>query len=181
MIQFNELRISPDSKYLIIDVQISPLSYYKNVGLGNILVDTQKSFTPLGPSGKSVIEPIDCNGEKHYRGFISIDGIADNMFFVYVTTDGNSPSEDTPCDMKASQILGITYNKQLIYNNHINMIKNLGGCEPSKELIDYILQQKAFDLALKTGNYNEAIKYWELFFSDTRNFIKHKCGCNGIS
>lgn len=50
MIEFQELRITPDSKCLIIDVSIKDLSYYNNVYLDAVIIDNQDTFTANGPS-----------------------------------------------------------------------------------------------------------------------------------
>lgn len=177
MIQLNELRVAPDGKHLIIDAQIQDMPYYENVYISAIIIDTQKTYSPLGPSSKP-LRTIECGNVKHYRAFIDIDGAMDNMFFVYVLSNGD-PSDDTPCDMKDRSILGVTYNKYPMYEQSIKMLNSIGGCEPSSDLIDYILQQKAFDLSLKTGNYTKAIEYWNIFFDDTEKTINTKCGCYG--
>lgn len=177
MMIFNELRISQEGKHLIIDVQVDALRYYDNVYIDTIIIDTQKTYSPLGPSSKPLFT-IDCGHVKHYRNFIDIDSVSDNIFFVYVLSSGE-PADDTPCDMDSSMILGVTYNKYPIYQQVIKMLNSIEGCEPPRDLIDYILQQKAFDISLKTGNYTKAIEYWNIFFSDTEKTINSNCGCHG--
>lgn len=54
MIQFNELRITPDSKHLIIDASIDNSSYYDNIILDSIVIDTQDTYVANGPSSKPV-------------------------------------------------------------------------------------------------------------------------------
>ena len=54
MIQFNELRITPDSKHLIIDASIDNSSYYDNVILDSIVIDTQDTYVANGPSSKPI-------------------------------------------------------------------------------------------------------------------------------
>ena len=41
---------------------------------------------------------IDCGRVKHYRDYIDIDTIADNLFFVYAISVGE-PLETTPCGL----------------------------------------------------------------------------------
>jgi hypothetical protein len=50
MVQFNELRITPDGKYLIIDASIKNEEYYNNVIIDSIIIDSQDTFIPSGPS-----------------------------------------------------------------------------------------------------------------------------------
>lgn len=73
MIQFNELRITPDGKHLIIDASINNSNYYDNVVLDSIIIDTQDTYVPNGPSTNPIYEhkvdgydyvysiPEDCN------------------------------------------------------------------------------------------------------------------------
>lgn len=177
MINFNELRITPDAKFLIIDVQVDPLDYYKDVYLDTIVVYTQQQYSSLGPSGTPIFTK-PCEGMKHYRTVIDIDSISNNIFFVEVLTTGDA-SEDAPCGMSTTPKLGITYNKYPIYQQGMKMLRNMDNCEPNGDVINYILQQKAFDLSLKTGDYDKAKQYWDIFFNDKERVIKSNCGCHG--
>ena len=178
MLQFNELRITPDQKHLIIDVEVQPLEYYENVYVGAIVVDTQKTFSETGPSNKALFTFEYSNQLKHVREVVDIDTIADNLFFVYAIASGE-PSENTPCGMAESSIMGVTYDKYPIYLQGMKLLGEMGGCEPAGNLIDYILQRKAFDISLLTGNYIDAIKYWGMFNGIKEVTVKSKCGCHG--
>lgn len=177
MIQINELRVTQDKKHLIIDVQVIELDYYENVYLDTIIIDTQKTYSALGPSNKPLMT-IDCGHSKHFRQYIDIDSIANNLFFVYVISTGD-PSDDTPCGMDESMLLGVTYDKYPMYLQGMKLINQLNGCEPASDFIDYILSTKAFDLSLLTGNYIKAIEYWNEFFDIKERNIISKCGCHG--
>ena len=53
-------------------------------------------------------------------------------------------------------------------------------CSIPKGLIDSILRVKSLDLSIRTGNYFEAIRYWEKFFKgNSYNNINNNCNCNG--
>ena len=54
MVDCNELRVSPDRKNLIIDVSIRDLSYYENVYIDSIIIDTQDTYIPSGPSNSPI-------------------------------------------------------------------------------------------------------------------------------
>lgn len=178
MLQYNELRITPDKKHLIIDVQVQEMSYYENVYLDTIIIDTQKTYSITGPSSNPLMT-IDCGHSKHFRQFIDIDSIADNLFFVYTIASGE-PTDDTPCGMDASSILGVTYDKYPMYLQGMQYISELNGsCEPPSDLVDYILVHKAFDLSLLTGNYLKAIDYWNKFLNEKEKTVSSKCGCHG--
>lgn len=177
MIQYNELRITPDQKHLIIDVEVQSLEYYSDVYVGAIVIDTQKTFSETGPSSKALFT-FEYENQKHVREIIDIDTIADNLFFVYAIASG-TPAEDTPCGMAESSIMGVVYDKYPIYSQGMKLLGEIGGCEPSSNLIDYILQRKAFDISLLTGNYSEAIKYWNIFHDTKTATVKSRCGCYG--
>lgn len=209
MVQFNELRITPDGKHLIVDVQVDPLSYYDNVYIDSIHIDTQDTFIQTGPSSKTIytyIVPEDINekvysqdcgcrvldeadneqiyvdeaGLKHLRQIIDLDGIQNNLFFVWVLTKGQ-PSADTPCGMKEQMVLGVVYNDQPLLWNAMKMLEGLNGCTPDKAFIDFILEREGFDLALKTGNYTKAIEYWKRLFVKKVPKLENHCGCNGAA
>lgn len=182
MIQFNELRITPDGKHLIIDIQVDPLSYYDNVYIDSIHIDTQDTFIQTGPSSKILYTYIvpDEAELKHLRQIIDLDGIQNNLFFVWILTKGQ-PSADTPCGMKEQMVLGVVYNDQPLLWNAMKMLKGLNGCTPDKAFIDFILEREGFDLALKTGNYNKAIEYWKRLFVKKVTKLENHCGCNGAA
>lgn len=54
MVQFNELRITPDSKKLIIDASVKDLQYYNGVYIDAIIIDTQDTYVANGPSTKPI-------------------------------------------------------------------------------------------------------------------------------
>lgn len=54
MLHFNELRVSQDNKYLIVDVSIDNLDYFDNVTLDSIVIDTHDTYVPNGPSANPV-------------------------------------------------------------------------------------------------------------------------------
>lgn len=45
-----------------------------------------------------------------------------------------------------------------------------------------ILRMKAFDLAIKTGNFQAAFQQWKKLFKDKISFSPNKgCGCHGFN
>lgn len=203
MVTINELRITPDGKNLIIDVSIENLSYYDNVGIAAIIVDSQDTFIPTGPSNRALYhmsyeissdKPRDCSSEvvleengkiKQLRVILTEKdlGVAlnDNMFFIYIVTNG-TPAPCTPCGMDNIYTLGIAYNLRPLYNLWMNYVRELDqSCTIPQNFIDNILRYKAFELALKTGNYTSAIDYWKRFFQNKGPAVlKSKgCGCHG--
>ena len=56
MLNFNELRITQDGKYLIIDASISNQDFYDNIILDRVIIDTQDTYIPNGPSSNPIYE-----------------------------------------------------------------------------------------------------------------------------
>ena len=54
MIVFNNIRISQDDKYITIDAEIENNKYYENMYIDSVIIDTQDTFSPNGPSNNPV-------------------------------------------------------------------------------------------------------------------------------
>lgn len=54
MIQFNELRITPDNNCLIIDIEIPNINIYKDVFIDSVIIDNQDTYVDNGPSSNPV-------------------------------------------------------------------------------------------------------------------------------
>ena len=201
MIQFNKLKVSQDGKNLIIDAQVENCSYYTNIHIDSIIIDTQHTFVTSGPSvtpafkytytstsastlGYDTI--LDQNGGlKEIRMTISHSELGEtttldqDLLFVYVIING-SPSPNTPCGMDNTYELGVIYNDYPHYLISMNYINELSSCcKIPQSFIDYFLEKKAFELAIKVGSYLTAINYWNKFFTVVPNTITYKtCQCN---
>ena len=181
MLNWNELRITPDGKFLIIDVEVQNLDYFKDVYLESLQMNVYSKaddFIEAMPDSKSIsLWEVEDVPRKRVRKYIDIDGISDNLIFVYAIANGE-PTEDTPCGVKEQLLVGIVYNKALLYNNSIKAIKTIEDCTPNKELIDQILKIKMFDLSIAIGDYKTAIKCWNSMFKKQIT-TKVDCGCYG--
>lgn len=189
MIHFNELRISSDAQHLIIDVSVLSESYYKNVYIDSIIIDNQDTYVGSGPSSKPVYSYSVPDGtskltkktysQKHIRLDLSAAdlGSLDGLFFVYVRTKG-APTADTPCGMDNITTMGTVSNMYPFYQQAMNHIKELANnCSIPQNFTDYILRLKALELAVRTGNYPDAIKYYNRFFSGKAKSSIRKGGC----
>lgn len=183
MIHFNELRVTPDGKHLIIDVRVLNESYYENVYIDSIIIDTQDTYISNGPSSKSLYSTkLTEENTKNIRLILdTIDlGSLNNLFFVYVRTKG-TPSADTPCGMDNITTMGIVTNMYPFYQQAMNYIGEIADtCSVPQNFIDYILKIKALELAVKTGNYPDAIKYYNKFFKNKEGIIIKKGGCSCV-
>ena len=182
MVQFNELNISVDGKSIIIDVQVKDLNYYEDVYLDTIKIDTHTSFQSAGISSTPIYKKTISGDVKRFR--VSLDeidlnktSINNNLFFVYVTVKG-TPLPDTPCGMDNITTLGTITDTYSIYKKGMDYFNEVQkDCSIPKQFIDMILKQKAFETALYTQNYPQAIKYWEKFFQNKTTIKTYDCGC----
>jgi hypothetical protein len=191
MIKFNELRISLDNSKLYIEAEVLSDNYYKNVGITSIQIDTQDTFaanTNMPSSNVKYYKEISNENGKPVK-FINIClndydlpdiSLKDDILYIWVTTDENIIGEP-PCGMDIPRKLGVCINWQYIYNLGIPYIKETSKCcDIADGFVDYILRYKAVLLAIKTGHYTMANKYWNKFFKNkTNNYNIKNCGCNG--
>lgn len=214
MIHFNELRITDDNKYIIIEAQIDIDNYYKNVFIDSVVIDTNKTYLPSGPSNtpiyKYVVEAdtslvyttsgqckvvkideldypnclvLNDKEKQLLRLIIPIDeldiNINKDILFVYVIASG-TPDASTPCGLDNRLLLGTLVNTDLIYKEAMFHIKEVvDNCNINKNFLDHILLINAFRLALKTGNYIEAIKLWGYIIESNSNINKITGKCYG--
>ena len=208
MIHYNNLYITEDSKCLVIDVAIDDESYYENIYLDKIAIDTQDTYVPNGPSDKAKIftirkESLDkvyADGKeiyvddhyiyvqgtdklKHIKLYLTTQDLEVNlskdMLFVYTIATG-TPAPDTPCNCDVNKILSIVYNDYEVYKSIIPLVKEISNeCNNSVAFINKELQLKAIEYAIKSGNYLLAIKYWRKYFMNNINIVSKKCNCNG--
>lgn len=209
MIHYNNLYITEDSKYLVIDVAIDEDSTYDNVYLHRIAIDTQDTYITNGPSNNAKIIFLDegdvekpsMNGigevknsgkdikkVKHTKLTLSAKDLGVNlnkdMLFIYSTASGFIP-EDKPDVLKyiTDTILNVVVNTYEVHKSIIPLIKEIGElCKDPISFIDRELQIKAVEYSIKNSNYLLAIKYWKKYFMDnTITSSSNKCNCNGNS
>lgn len=203
MVEFKELYINPDEGYLVVEANVKDLCYYDNVYLDELIIDTQDTYTPSGPSSShtfrvklddySSIPNTDnlCStfngllpkeeevlyGRKSFRYKLNIKDIkADNkLVFVYVKVKG-IPSSDTPCGMDNIYTLGVTYDTKALYNKIIPLFKNR---EDNKQaLLDSLINLKAFNMYFDLGEFNKVIDVWKSFSPESNANITSKCNCH---
>lgn len=210
MIHYNNLYITEDSKYLVIDVSIDNESYYDNVYLDSIAIDNQDTYITNGPSTKAKVitirknklDKVYANNQevlvddtnifvegtdklKHVTLYLTSKDLGFNlskdMLFVYTIATG-TPAVDTPCGYDINTILSVVINHYEVYKSIIPFIKEIANsCNAPLSFINRELQLKAIEYALKSSNYILAIKYWKKFFINTINSVTTNCKCNGNS
>ena len=188
MVHFNELRITSDGQHLIIDVSVLSESYYKNVYIDSIVIDNQDTYVGSGPSSNPVYSYYVPNGvsqltkktysQKHVRLVLTTNDLPLNgLLFVYVRAKG-TPAADTPCGLDNITTLGTVTNMYPFYQQAMNYIGELASnCSIPQNFTDYILKLKGLELAIRTGNYPDAIKYFNKFFKNKSDVVIRKGGC----
>lgn len=180
MVIFNEAYLTNDFNHLVLDVQIDPQDFYKDIKIESIQIDTQANYNPLGPSDK-VINNL-CRSDldtKHFRETFDVDMLSNSIFFIWVITSGEY-QDGTPCSTKDTYHLCVIYNPYVLYKQGMNYITG-NECYPSQQFIDFMLKNYAFELAIKTGNYTKAIEYWERYFNNQTITNYNTCGCHGVA
>ena len=90
MIQFNELRITPEGNKLIIDASIQNFAEYEDIYISSIQIDTQDTYVTPGPSKEPKYSQTIEGNEKNIRVEIDYDNsmlnLKNNLFFVYIKT-----------------------------------------------------------------------------------------------
>lgn len=185
MVQFNELRITPDGQKLIIDVSVKDLKYYTDVYLNSIQIDTQDTFVESGPSSKvAYTKTIDGNSKSVRLELGTGDllpTLKDNLFFVYISTKG-VPAADTPCGGDNSLYLGTVFYTSNIYCNLLKtlQLEGITSCNIPKTFVNEFLKYKGLQFSLSTGDNLSAIKYFNSLLNKlqiTNNISE--CRCHG--
>lgn len=187
MIKFSTLKVSDDCRQLTVKVSVEPYSFYKNVYIDSIIIDTQDTFTVSGPSSNNVyMKEVEGNSKEvtliiSKTDFNTLIDFNKGLFFVYVTIKG-TVEPDTPCGYDRYYDLGVTMNTRSLYESLMYYIRQIDKtCSVPKDLINKYLQIKAFTTSLKTGNYILAIKYWNKFLRYgiiTNESKGNKCECS---
>lgn len=193
MIQYNELQITSDGKYLIIDTSVVNSEYFTNMTISEIIIDNQDTYLDSGPSSNPIynckISEIESDSniyvdeyKRRIRFILSSEDLKidlnTNLLFVYIIVEG-TPASNTPCGFDNKITLASVYNKYPIYKNYIYLLNEFNNqCKIPQKLIDAILQYKALTLCLSINNNVTAIDYWKKFYGNTiSNISNYKCPC----
>lgn len=94
-----------------------------------------------------------------------------------------SPDITTPCGKDLTKEIFVVYDKKIPYKQAMGYLKSIGGCEPSKEFMDFILRLKSLELSVEACNYQQAAYIWKWFTNNAADpcgvKIKSNCNCHG--
>lgn len=193
MVSINECVIARDAKYLYLKASIDDMEYFDDVYIDyieciihkvvNDKIDT--TTIELNPDGTLYTEPTEDEVKTVDLTLTPQDlGISDfytPIIEVKVHTKGY-PSPDTPCGMDEEYVTGIVYNESLLYNQGLKYIHEAGvDCQIPDNFLDWIILTAAFELALKSGNMDEALSWWLRIIANKgkSGSTKSNCGCHG--
>lgn len=170
MIQFNKLGISGDGKQLVIDVQVIDSYLYDNIYIESITIGTKDNYTSTGIDTNYIYQSQYTNQKQVSLLLDTLDlnntVIKENLLFIYVKATG-VPHPDTPCGLDKEITTAAIVDTYSLYELGMGFLRQVEkDCVLPKDFINFILEQKAFELALKTGNFLQAIKYWDKFFKE---------------
>ena len=194
MVAINECVIARDAKYLYLQAAIEDLDYFEDVYIDYLEFHIHKVVNDkietvdieLNPDGTLHSSAYNKNVKEVNLTLTPQDlGLSDfqtPVIEVKVYTKGY-PSADTPCGMDEEYVVGITYNESVLYDKGLSFIHQVGqDCNIPDDFINWILSSSAFELALKSGNMDEALSWWLRLTSNRgkRNSgANSNCGCHG--
>lgn len=190
MIKFNESRITSDGQKLIISVAVDNRTFFDNIFIDTIIIDSQDTFTGFGPSNTPLytwkdLNPLIVNGNPVQKKYLRLEldakdldlpSLQSSLFYVYVITDGDFKS-NTPCELEDKLFTRVVIDYGPIYRETINYIKEISeDCEIPQKFIDRILKVNALELSIMAGHYTLANGYWNKFFKKQANRLRQdKC------
>lgn len=183
MIDFNNIYITPDGSYVMLDISVKDLSYYANMYISGIYIDTQSTYMNGRPSDSTVYKYIVEGDKKHIVMMIPsseiLASLSTDLLFIWVTMKGTVTS-DTPCGMDKTNIVFPLYNQRRIFDLQVPYLMEVSDTRSiPKNFINMFLQKEAVDTALETENYTTAISLWNKFFNGTNSTnTVTSCGCH---
>lgn len=174
MIKYNKIQIK-DKNSILLDIEVENLPYYSDIKIRKVNIYNAKSYPSRTVIGGYGIAP-QAPAETHLEVTIPVATTKDLIIIEPVIEGVVSP--DTPCG-KDEVNLAVLYDEDYINSLGLGYLRELGDtCNIPRGFIDFILRKHALDMSIATCNYNEAIKYWNMFTISNGTTLKG-CGCRG--
>lgn len=198
MVVFDELRITEDGQYLIIDARIRKDITTEGCKITSIWVCDSSEYkegipSDTNPIGVKVYDYEDSEDNLPRRVYKKIDpryydnlpsSFKGKLLFVYANVF--MPDEiDAPCGCYSNPSVGVTLDMSIIYNQFMKYINDLcsnsDSCSSnvSSGLTDFILRYNSFLLAIDSKHYRKGIEFFNKWFSSDSKMVTHNCGCHG--
>lgn len=161
-----------DNGFLFIRADVEDSPYFEDIKIKGLKVDTSLTYGTGHP-----YETLTQDATTTFVTGVILPPTHQQFFIITPIIEGD-PRPDTPCNKDVPDI-GIIYNKEYLLSKGMNYLKELGdSCNIPKGFIDFILKQKALDMAIATCNPSVAHKYWNMLTVANGGTLKG-CGCNG--
>lgn len=188
MITIQELRVTNTGKRLVIGASVRTESYYDDVYIDKVIIDTGETYSEVGPSSTPIYTEQFEGNKKSINLQLDKLNLSDfdltsHLFFVYVIAKG-TPASNTPCGMDNVNTLGVTMYMGNYYNKFMKYIDEMNGgnCTVPQGLIDHILRWEALNASIDSGHYLKGIEYFNKWFSSvspTAVILAPKACCHG--
>ena len=183
MVDILKLAIEDEGTSFSLQCAIKSDSYYDNVFLDKILIDTQDTYSDSGPSTSAyTLKTFESNTKSYTLDkdtSIPLD-LKNNIIYVWIVTKG-TPSSDTPCGQDNVNTLGVAVYIKSIYEGimcTLSELANADDCSIPKNFINKYLQYKGLIYALDTKHYAQANSWYSKFFTaNTETTINTGCSC----
>ena len=183
MVNISTLYIDREAKAIRLIASVGNESYYNNVYITDVKVDTQDTFTNGTPSS-NVVYSRSIDNQKSIDITITYADLGllnfDNLYFIYVITN-DGYAYNTPCGLDNYITVGAVADFTMYLNATLGHAGNLKDCcEIPRDFICNILQYAAFKLAVKCGDFKKAIYYYNTYIKPgEKSPSKSGCGCHG--
>ena len=185
MVNISTLYVDRKAKVIRLIASVGNESYYENVYITGVKIDTQDTFTNGTPSSE-VVYSRNIQNQKSIDLTISYADLDilnfDNLYFVYVITN-DGYAYNTPCGLDNYITVDATADFTMYLNavlGHVSKLKDC--CELPRDFICGLLQYAAFKLAIKCGDFNKAIYYYNTYLKPGKGVTipsTSGCGCHG--
>lgn len=205
MVIFDELRVTNDGEYLIIDARVREEFRNKGVKIIDVVVGNQNTYRNGESNGVHInldLNMAENSGEDVKRVYLKLSAfdltdfqyddpkkevdLKEDLIYVYIETTPYTGTDtcNMPCDMIQTLNIGVTLYMGYIYNNFLTYMNDLNRqtCEAKvpQGLIDMLLKFTALTTAVDSKHFDKANEFFNKWFTG-RNIFKSNsnCGCNG--
>lgn len=205
MVNINELRLSSDRSYIILDASVPDTDYTKNIYISAVTVNNSSQYHENGVNNEEYVfykdfaEGRNEISTKDLCGCIRIEDNenelggdivepkrivlnipitdTDDIYFVYIETSGDY-GVGVPCGEDEPVTMAVIYDKEKLYGLGMEYIREVEkSCFISHNFIDYMIKEKLFTLLIETGNYLKAIDLWKKL-DKRRTTVHGQTNCN---
>lgn len=193
MIQFDTLEFL-NGNTVRLDAQVSDLSYYADVYIDSIIIDTDLTAGENGPSSNPVYTETIEGDEKSVSRTFDLDTIlgkdrGQRMLFVFIKAKG-IPAADTPCGMDNEYSVKAVADLSGVYDKAVSLLKCVKGCGciedecvVSAKLANFALEWFQLKSSIELGKNTRALESFCRLVGYTKNkgrevYSVKRCGCH---